>query len=136
MPQESMRKEVQQQRQLMDAVILSAVYLTVYLIRRLPVRFCWGWGTGAGVLVYTVFRVLEYFWLGRTVSLALLGADILLGAAAGLLLQDFCFALDYKKTEYLQFEDDEYYYYVKAVPKLDFSRNERGEDPKAGARRR
>lgn len=124
------------QEMLMDAVILSAVCLTVYLIRRLPVRFCWGWGTGAGVLVYTVFRVLEYFWLGRTVSLALLGADILLGAAAGLILQDFCFALDYKKTEYLQFEDDEYYYYVKAVPKLDFSRNERGEDPKAGARRR
>ena len=29
------------------------------------------------------------------------------------------FALDYKRTEYVQYEDDEYYYYVKAVPKLN-----------------
>jgi hypothetical protein len=27
------------------------------------------------------------------------------------------FSVDYTRTEYLQFEDDEYYYYVKAVPK-------------------
>ena len=25
--------------------------------------------------------------------------------------------MDYSRTEYVQFEDDEYYYYVKAVPK-------------------
>ena len=29
----------------------------------------------------------------------------------------FVFSVDYTRTEYLQFEDDEYYYYVKAVPK-------------------
>ncbi|MDO4438238.1 MAG: hypothetical protein Q4B86_02175 [Eubacteriales bacterium] len=28
------------------------------------------------------------------------------------------YGLDYKKTERVQFEDDDYYYYVKAVPKL------------------
>ena len=27
--------------------------------------------------------------------------------------------LDYKHTERVQFEDDDYYYYVKAVPKID-----------------
>ena len=96
------------QEMLMDAVILSAVCLTVYLIRRLPVRFCWGWGTGAGCWSIRFSGCWSISgWDGRF-SLALLGADILLGAAAGLILQDFCFALDYKKTEYLQFEDDEY----------------------------
>ena len=29
----------------------------------------------------------------------------------------FVFAVDYTRTERLQYEDDEYYYYVKAVPK-------------------
>ena len=29
----------------------------------------------------------------------------------------FVFSVDYSRTEYAQFEDDEYYYYVKAVPK-------------------
>ena len=34
-----------------------------------------------------------------------------------LVLQFFFFNLDYTRTERVQFEDDEYYYYVKAVPK-------------------
>ena len=33
----------------------------------------------------------------------------------------FVFAVDYSRTEYVQFEDDDYYYYVKAVPKLTVS---------------
>ena len=31
------------------------------------------------------------------------------------------FAVDYSRTEYLQFQDDDYYYYVKAVPKITVS---------------
>ena len=27
-------------------------------------------------------------------------------------------AVDFTRTEYVQFEDDDYYYYVKAVPKV------------------
>ena len=30
----------------------------------------------------------------------------------------FVFHVDYSRTEYTQFEDDEYFYYVKAVPKV------------------
>ena len=30
----------------------------------------------------------------------------------------FGFNVDYSRTEKVQFEDDEYYYYVKAVPKV------------------
>ena len=38
-----------------------------------------------------------------------------------LIYQFFVFAVDYTRTEYLQYEDDDYYYYVKAVPKLTVS---------------
>ena len=31
---------------------------------------------------------------------------------------DYAFNLDYARTEKVQFEDDDYYYYVKAVPKI------------------
>lgn len=31
------------------------------------------------------------------------------------------FAVDYSRTEYIQFQDDDYYYYVKAVPKITVS---------------
>ena len=31
------------------------------------------------------------------------------------------FSVDYTRTEYTQFEDDDYYYYVKAVPKMNIA---------------
>ena len=34
----------------------------------------------------------------------------------------FVFAVDYTRTEYMQFEDDDYVYYVKAVPKVAVSK--------------
>ena len=40
-------------------------------------------------------------------------------------IQFFCFHLDYSRTERLQFEDDEYYYYVKAIPKVMVSGSEK-----------
>ncbi len=44
----------------------------------------------------------------------------LLAIGISYILQYFFFvlAVDYLGTEYIQFEDDDYYYYVKAVPKI------------------
>ena len=33
-------------------------------------------------------------------------------------IEFFAFHVDYSRVEKVQFEDDEYYYYVKAVPKI------------------
>lgn len=49
--------------------------------------------------------------IGSLVSLAIAG-----------LYHFFVFAVDYSRTEYTQFEDDDYVYYVKAVPKVVASR--------------
>ena len=37
----------------------------------------------------------------------------------------FVHNVDYSRTERLEFEDDEYYYYVKAVPKMTISQAQR-----------
>ena len=46
---------------------------------------------------------------------------VLIGTAVSivicLILEFFFYNLDYSRIERVQFEDDEYYYYVKAVPK-------------------
>lgn len=42
----------------------------------------------------------------------------LLSTGVAWLAQMFLHSVDYVRTEYTQFEDDEYYYYVKAVPKI------------------
>ena len=41
------------------------------------------------------------------------------------LIQFFAFNVDYSRTELVQFEDDEYYYYVKAVPKISLATPEK-----------
>jgi len=46
----------------------------------------------------------------------------LLSVVLAFIFQFFVFAVDYSRTEFLQFQDDEYYYYVKAVPKLTVTR--------------
>ena len=43
----------------------------------------------------------------------------------GLVLEFFLFSVDYSRTEHIQYEDDEYYYYVKAVPKMSVAAPEK-----------
>jgi len=42
-----------------------------------------------------------------------------------LVLEFFLFNVDYTRAEYLQYEDDDYYYYVKAVPKIKMTQSSR-----------
>ena len=41
------------------------------------------------------------------------------------MLELFLFSVDYARSERLQFEDDEYYYYVKAIPKVSMTTPEK-----------
>jgi hypothetical protein len=47
---------------------------------------------------------------------AILG--LLLALVVGKVFEFFRFSIDYSRIENVQFEDDEYYYYVKAIPKM------------------
>ena len=44
---------------------------------------------------------------------------LIIGIVGGYVCKVLLFSVDYKRTEYVQYEDDEYYYYVKAVPKIN-----------------
>ena len=35
-----------------------------------------------------------------------------------MIVEFFAFHVDYSRAEKVQFEDDEYYYYVRAIPKI------------------
>ncbi|MGI6117758.1 MAG: hypothetical protein ACOYBC_05145 [Bilifractor sp.] len=39
-------------------------------------------------------------------------------ALIALIINFFGYSVDYRKSKYIQFEDDDYYYYVKAIPKM------------------
>lgn len=96
----------------------SITILTVYLIRKMAIAHSWTVAMAVGVMVDVV--VLLIGDLIYDINISVIG--VLLGSILALVvakvLEFFRFCVDYSRTEKVQFEDDEYYYYVKAVPKM------------------
>jgi hypothetical protein len=102
-------------------VVFIITLIMVYVIRRLSVDYSWVIAIIAGGIVDTILLLMCEMILnpGFSVVGILLGNIVAIAIAFVVLFFDF--HLDYKKTETLQFEDEEYYYYVKAVPKISVS---------------
>lgn len=96
----------------------SIALIVVYLIRRMSVDYSWTIAMVAGTLANIVMLLVGDLMYDTNVSIV----GVLIGSVFAFLLvkglQFFVFSVDYSRTERVQFEDDEYYYYVKAVPKL------------------
>lgn len=102
-------------------VMIAAFAITVivvYLIRRMSVDHSWTIAMVAGVMIEVMILLVGDLMYDTNLSIvsALLGAVVSLIACK--IIEFFRFCLDYSRTEKVQFEDDEYYYYVKAVPKM------------------
>ena len=99
--------------------------IVVYLLRRLSIDYAWTIAMTAGAVVNIM--VLLVGDLIFEINQPLLG--VILGTIVSfllvLVLQFFVFYVDYSRTEKVQFEDDEYYYYVKAVPKVTVAKPEK-----------
>ena len=105
--------------------IMVLATLIVWCIRRLAVDHAWTFAIAAGCLLQFVLVLICDLQLKLPVNLVLVAAGVVAAAVIGLILQFFFFNLDYTRTERVQFEDDEYYYYVKAVPKLYVANTEK-----------
>ena len=102
---------------LVTAVFAIAAML-VYVIRRMDIDNAWTIAWIAGILFETIGLIAGYLLLGISGKIAGVVAGGVVSALLALVLQFMFFHVDYTRTERLQFEDDEYYYYVKAVPKV------------------
>lgn len=105
--------------------VMIVTLVIVNIIRRLSIENSWIVAIISGILVEAVGLISGYMILGiagKTVEV-LVGSVI--AAIIAFVIQFFCFHLDYSRTERLQFEDDEYYYYVKAIPKVMVSGSEK-----------
>ncbi|MCL2253830.1 MAG: hypothetical protein FWC09_05235 [Lachnospiraceae bacterium] len=96
----------------------SATIIVVYLIRRMPIDHNWIIATITGALVNIMVLLLGDLIWDTTVSVfgAILGLTVSIGIAK--VVEFFAYHVDYNRAESVQFEDDEYYYYVKAIPKI------------------
>lgn len=109
---------VKNKEMILMVVAFALTILVVYAVRRMSVDHSWSIAIGVGAVTDLIMILVGGMLLHVSVKLlpVLLGSVI--SAVIVLVLQMTLFNLDYSRTEYVQFEDDEYYYYVKAVPKV------------------
>lgn len=103
---------------LLTFVVFACVILVTYLIYRMSFSNSWI----VAFIVGGVLNVVLFLAGSVTLMVDVELTSVVLGSLVGILLAfflQFCKGMvDYSRTELLQFEDDEYYYYVKAIPKM------------------
>lgn len=95
--------------------------LVVWLIKKLSVNYAWAIAIVAGTMIQLVVIFFGDFKLDISFSVGELMISMVLSTVIAFIYHFFVFTVDYSRTEYVQFEDDDYYYYVKAVPKIAVS---------------
>lgn len=118
----SLVKQISADREMwIMAAAMCVSLLIVYILRRKPFAHSWRIASVSGAFASVIIATagnIKFDMRMSYISILLGGAA---AVAAGFLLELLFFAVNYSAAEYLQFEDNEYYYYVKAVPKLDVS---------------
>lgn len=105
---------------MMLAVIASAVtIMVVYIIRRATINNAWAVAIITGAIADFVITLVGSIMLNTKSSIFWIIIGTIISILLAFVLQFFLFSVDYSRTEHTQFEDDEYYYYVKAVPKIN-----------------
>ena len=106
-----------------DAMFLAllsfaAATIVVHILRRQAIDYAWSVAIFSGAITNVIlsFMGILLFDNGPSVFELLIGTIIAVPLA---MIVGFMFmGLDYSRTEKVQFEDEDYYYYVKAVPKM------------------
>jgi len=101
----------------LTVVVFAISAIVVYAVRKMSIDHAWKVAVVSGALVQISGLFVGYLLFdisGRTINM-LFGN--LVAIALGLVIEFIFMDLDYSRTEHVQFEDDDYYYFVKAVPK-------------------
>ena len=100
------------------AAVFAVTVILVYIVKQLSFDYSWRIALILGTVACSVMTFMGDIIMGLGISVGSLVVGMILSVIVVVILQFFVFCVDYSRTENVQFEDDEYYYYVKAVPKL------------------
>lgn len=109
--------------EMMILMVLAFAFtvVVVFLIRNRSIAYAWTVAIAAGMVVELAVIFIGDSQMNVNLSIGAVAAGALVSVLLAFILQFFMFAVDYSRTEFLQYEDDDYYYYVKAVPKIAVS---------------
>lgn len=113
---------------LLMIVVLAVVIVLAYVISRMPFDYSWYAAIGAAAIAGIIVDAVGAGMLGAESNFAGTVGGMIVGVIVAVIAQFFKCIVDYPKKQFVQFEDDDYYYYVKAVPKLGVSEEYVDED--------
>jgi len=103
---------------ILTIVAFSVAIIVVYMIRRMSIDYAWTMAIAAGAITDIMILLIGDFIFDTNISILGLIVGSIFAVLIAKVVEFFGFNVDYSRTEKVQFEDDEYYYYVKAVPKV------------------
>lgn len=103
-----------------STLIVILVFMVVFYLRKLNVNHARDMAAAVGAGLYIVAMLIVRMLLNTITFTSL--RIVLIGTVVSLILalmaEKFITPLDFSRSELLEFEDEEYRYYVKAVPKV------------------
>ena len=110
---------------LLVIIAFVVIVMVTALIHQLNFDYAWYVAIGVG----SVFTILVFMVCGMLVDVSVPAGSLVLGAilggVLGVIVQMCKSVIDYSHKESVQFEDDDYYYYVKAIPKVENAQKKR-----------
>lgn len=108
-----------------NVIAVMLVIILVYIIRTRSFDYAWRIAIIIGGIAYVCMILAGGFYLNVQINMIPLIVYTIVAVLIGLVLEFLVFGGDYSRVERLEFEDDDYIYYVKAIPKSSISTSER-----------
>lgn len=106
---------------LFTIIAFSCIIIITYLISRLSIDYIWY----ISIIIGAALNIILFIFGKLSVNLDFSVMNIILGtvfsALIVIVMQFYRCVIDYSRVEKVQYEDDDYYYYVKAIPKIRIS---------------
>jgi hypothetical protein len=102
---------------ILSLITCVVVVLIVSAIRKLVSTRSWEIAIVVGSVIYLGLTIAGGMILGADVNYVYEVVGTVSSILVCLVLEFFCYSADYRGSEYLQFEDERNYYYVKVTPK-------------------
>ena len=109
---------MQDKQMLLTIVVFILVIAVTYVIYRQSFEYSWMIAIGTGAILSIILFLVGGIVLEADINILIIFLGTVGGALLAIIAQFFKGVRDYSRTEVVQYEDDDYYYYVKAVPKV------------------
>lgn len=109
---------------IMTLVVFSLIILVTYFIRKMSFNYAFEISILAGGIISILGFLISFLLLNKTNQILSMIIGSIVSTGIVYIIHFFRLTLDYSRVEHATFEDDVYYYYVKAVPKATVTLSE------------